>query len=121
MIAGIHEQGGIFKTEMSGSSPSGVSLNGDEWFVGPGLHPPRAAPCVDDNLLAGMSAGDAAGDGVDSFSAALRRRRNFCELDCGAGGRLLPLATGKQKHEAENYRHRVAKSVRNEPFLGNQI
>src|SRR5690349_22308039 len=100
MIARLHKHGGVFKTEMSGSTPGGIRLNGDEGFVGPGLHPPRAASRVDDDLLAGMRAGDAAGDGVHALAAALSRRRNFCECDCGAGGRFLRAATAEHNGES---------------------
>jgi len=62
---------------------------GMKGLSGHGCTPPRAAPGVDHNLLARMRAGDASCDCIHSFAATLRRRRNFCELNCGTGGRLL--------------------------------
>jgi hypothetical protein len=120
VIAEFHQHGGLFKTEVGGSAPSGVGLNGDEGLVGPRLHPPRATSRIDDNLLARTRAGDATGDCIHSFAATLGGRRNFSKLDAGAGRGLLRVATAEQE-ETENYRRRVAMGVSGEPFLEKQM
>jgi hypothetical protein len=84
MICRFNQHCCILESEMSFCAPRRVCLNGNKWFVGPRLHPPRSAPCIDDDPLPRMCAGDTTRDGVNPFSATLGRRRNLAQFDGGA-------------------------------------
>jgi hypothetical protein len=87
-------------------------MDGEESLIGPGLNPPGTAAGVDHDLLAGTGSGDAAGNGVDAFAAALRGGRNFGEFDAwalsgGAGVAAGRQGAGKQDHDREEKWHGV--------------
>src|SRR6266851_1628913 len=56
-------------------------MNGSERPVRPGLHPPRPAVRINNDLLSGPRISDAARDSVDSLATTLCRRRDLGELD----------------------------------------
>jgi len=84
MICRFNQHCCILESEMSLCAPRRVCLNGNKWFVGPRLHPPRSALCIDDDPLPRMCTGDTTRDCVNPFSAALGRRRNLAQFDGGA-------------------------------------
>jgi hypothetical protein len=113
MIRRCNQHCGIFESEMSFCAPSRVCLNGNEWFVGPRLHPPRSAPCVDDDPLSRMRACDATRDAVNAFSATLRRRWNLSEFDGGGLRGLRRPAAQQNATEEQNKKEASSEKVLN--------
>src|SRR5271167_4224007 len=89
---------------MSFRAPRRVCFDGNEGMIRPGLHPPRPAVRINNNLLLWSSVSYPSRDGVDSFSSTLRRRRNMGELDRRSGIGFMRLAT--VQHNAENQQQR---------------
>src|SRR6266478_8231667 len=89
---------------MSFRAPRRVCFDGNEGMVRPGLHPPRPAVRINNNLLLWSSVSYPSRDRVDSFSSTLRRRRNMGELDrrCGIG--FMRLANVQRNAENQQQR-----------------
>src|SRR5580704_8089463 len=65
----------------------------------PGLHPPRPAVRINNNLLLWSSVSYPSRDRVDSFSSTFRRWRNMGELDRRSGIGFMRLATSQRNAE----------------------
>ncbi len=89
---------------MSFRAPRRVCLDGNEGMIRPGLHPPRPAVRINNNLLLWSSVSYPSRDRVDSFSSTLRRRRNMDELDRRSGIGFMRLATGERNAENQQQR-----------------
>ena len=70
---------------MSFRAPRRVCFDGNEGMIREGLHPPRPAVRINNNLLLWSSVSYPSRDRADSFSSTLRRRRNMGELDRRSG------------------------------------
>ncbi len=98
---------------MSFGAPRRVCFDGAEGMIRPGLHPPRPAVRINHNLLPRSSARNSAGDRVNSFSSALRRRRNMGELYQRSGINFMRLAAvegnaeNQQRSLQENWDHEL--------------
>src|SRR5271170_386223 len=90
---------------MSFRAPCRVCFDRNEGMIRPGLHPPRPAVRINNNLLLWSSVCHPSSDRVESLSSALRRRRNMGELDRRSGIGFIRMATG-QCH-AENQQQRL--------------
>jgi hypothetical protein len=77
-----------------------------------GLHPPRPAVRINNNLLLWSSVSYSSRDRIDSFSSPLRRRRNMSELDRRSGSGFMRLAT--VQHNAENQQQRSLQEHRDQ-------
>src|ERR1700690_1666524 len=99
MIIRLHQQCSVLKSEMSFRAPRRVCLDGNEWMIRPGLHPPLPAVRINNDLLLWSSVADPSRDRVDSFSSTLRCRRNMGELDRRWGIGFMRLATVQSNAE----------------------
>src|SRR5271163_3933657 len=87
---------------MSFCAPRRICFDGNEGMFRPGLHPPWPAVRINNDLLIWSSVSDPSRDSVDSFSSALRRRRNMGELDGWAGAAFLRMASLTRKVETQS-------------------
>ena len=115
LISGLHQQGRVFETHVRRGAPGGVRLNGELRVIGPGLHPPRSASRINNDLLIAAGSGNASSDGVHPFAATLGSRRNFAEFDGGFELRLSRPATAHQRKDDDRGNFYPAGTVRG-PF-----
>src|SRR5271168_1830220 len=87
---------------MSFCAPRRICFDGNEGMFRPGLHPPWPAVRINNDLLIWSSVSDPSRDSVDSFSSALRRRRNMGELDGWAGAAFLRMASLTRNVETQS-------------------
>src|ERR1700723_2303932 len=89
---------------MSLRAPRRVCFDGNEGMIREGLHPPRPAVRINNNLLLWSSVSYPSRDRVDSFLSTLRRWRNMGELDRRSGIGFMRLATGQRNAENQQQR-----------------
>src|SRR6476620_3305814 len=112
MICRFNQHCCVLESEMSFRAPRRVCLNGNKWFVGPRLHPPRPTMRIDNDLLSRMCACDTTRDCVDPLPPALCGWRDLGELDGWSGAALLGMASLNCKADTQNKAERPCEVFR---------